>query len=229
MHQYQIIAHFKSTILELQSCECSDDSTTPRLTVRRHLSILHQFKRICTSRLATKLLTGNIRRMTRDFFFFVVWRSDRIWWTSLSDSTEKQNKTKIRKKKPKQKHWKTDSHQLQKALPIFWVLMKITLFAPLSSAWKRLSCLVSDARSWATSFFRATSTSSSSASSSSLLLPVFSWSCEQESSQLFCHICTLQNTEVTLGNAILTLYVALTQVKSKNYTKRIISTENYWM
>lgn len=98
MHQYQIIAHFKSTVLELQSCECSDDSTTPRLTVRRHLSILHQFKRICTSRLATKLLTGNIRRMTRDFFFFVVWRSDRIWWTSLSDSTEKQNKTKIRKK-----------------------------------------------------------------------------------------------------------------------------------
>lgn len=223
MHQYQIMANFKSTVLQLQSCECSDDSTTPR-----HLSILHQFKRICTLRLATKLLTGNIRRMTRDFFFFVVWRSDRIWWTSLSDSTEKQNKTKIRKKS-QTKHWKTDSHQLQKALPIFWVLMKITLFAPLSSAWKRLSCLVSDACSWATSFFRATSTSSSSASSSSLLLPVFSWSCEQESSQLFCHICTLQNTEVTVDNAILTLYVPLTQVTSINYTKRIISIGNYWM
>ena len=65
-------------------------------------------------------------------------------------------------------------------LPRLWVLMKMTLFAPLSKAWKRLSRLAPDACSCATSFFSATSTSSSSASSSSLLLPLLSWSCDHE-------------------------------------------------
>lgn len=71
-----------------------------------------------------------------------------------------------------------------KDLPRFLVLMKMTLFAPLSKAWKRLSCLAPDACSCATSFFSATSTSSSSAPSSSLLLPLSSCSCERESGTL---------------------------------------------
>lgn len=53
-----------------------------------------------------------------------------------------------------------------RSVPRLWVLIKMTLLAPLSKAWKRLSCLAPDALSWATSFFSAASTSSSSSSQS---------------------------------------------------------------
>lgn len=66
-----------------------------------------------------------------------------------------------------------------KYLPRLWVLIKMTLLAPLCKAWKRLSCLGPEPCSCATSFFRAAATSSSPPSSSSLLDPSLSSNFEE--------------------------------------------------
>lgn len=63
--------------------------------------------------------------------------------------------------------WDTIQSRIEKKItsPMFWVLMKTTLLAPLSKAWNRRSCFCVDALIWFTSFFRAASASSSSSSS----------------------------------------------------------------
>lgn len=78
-----------------------------------------------------------------------------------------------------------------KYLPRLWVLIKMTLLAPLCKAWKRLSCLGPEPCSCATSFFRAAATSSSPPSSSSLLDPSLSSNFEEAKDcsrvSLTCH------------------------------------------